>query len=503
MGIKKKQIAVCVIGRRENEYAREFVAHYLSVGFDTVIILDNNRAKEERFESVLQDYIDSGKVIIEDYRDRTSVQGIAYDEAYKKYGEQYDWIAFVDFDEYLYIEHGKVRSLLKGKEAFDCVLVNWMCYGDGGMLHNDGRPLRERFTEPLPYDLCVQYDFPENNHIKSIVRGGLKDVHLGKNPHIPSSLLHCCTASGKECAPSPFQPYDFSVAHLKHYATKTAEEWITNKWQKGTPDKDNLDAFRRKYADRFFKYNERTQAKEDFIRIAQESVDRRRCVVIVHYNTPELTEAAIRSLNKHTPGCHVIVFDNSDERPFTAVMSNVEVLDNTKGQLIDFTAWLDTFKDREPSPGNDYGSAKHCYSVQWIFEHRKRPFVLMDSDVLIKEDISFLWDNRYVFTGHVGCNTRRFGFTVNRLEPFLCYIDMPIVRTFGLTYFNPRKMWNLVSDIPDSRYDTGAWFLEQCKARKLSYRDIDLSPYTVHLRHGSWKDKDVTAWMKQYKSLYD
>ena len=39
-------------------------------------------------------------------------------------------------------------------------------------------------------------------------------------------------------------------------------------------------------------------------------------VLIIHYNTPELTAAAIRSLWKHTPGARVTVFDNSDKRAF-------------------------------------------------------------------------------------------------------------------------------------------------------------------------------------------
>ena len=37
---------VIAIGRRENLYAREFVEHYQKLGFDNVIILDNNYGDE-------------------------------------------------------------------------------------------------------------------------------------------------------------------------------------------------------------------------------------------------------------------------------------------------------------------------------------------------------------------------------------------------------------------------------------------------------------------------
>ena len=67
---------------------------------------------------------------------------------------------------------------------------------------------------------------------------------------------------------------------------------------------------------------------------------------IVHYNTPELTEACILSLRK--TGCFwpVTILDNSDRRPFEAKLHVVTVLDYTKGQLIDFDAELAKNPDR-------------------------------------------------------------------------------------------------------------------------------------------------------------
>lgn len=225
-------------------------------------------------------------------------------------------------------------------------------------------------------------------------------------------------------------------------------------------------------------------------------------VVIIHCNTPELTNAAIRSLNKTTEGCHVIVFDNSDKEPFVNTFDNVEVIDNTKREIIDFDKWLDTFKDKEPSPGNNYGSAKHCYSVQWIIDHRKNPFVLMDGDVLLKKDITEFWDVEQAFVGHIGCNTKRFGYTVNRVEPWLCYVNVKMVRRYGFDYFNPKKMWNLVSKAPDDHYDTGAWYLEEVLRLSLPYKEVNTSDYGIHLRHGSWRTKDQSKWLKENEKLY-
>ena len=72
-------------------------------------------------------------------------------------------------------------------------------------------------------------------------------------------------------------------------------------------------------------------------------------IAIIHFNTPELTEACILSIRKHGCDWPVVVFDNSREvtwpagegmpermieaHPFTRRMKGVKIIDNTKGQV--------------------------------------------------------------------------------------------------------------------------------------------------------------------------
>ena len=254
--------AVCAIGRLENAYAKEFVNHYLNLGFTNIIIADNNHDGEEHFEDVLQDYVDKGLVIILDYRNKVGYQMAAYSEMYEKFKYDYDWIAFFDFDEYLYIKTN-IEDYLKTKSDYDAVLINWMCFGDNDQVHYENKPLQERFTKPLPFDKCVQYMFPENAHIKSIIKGGLY-VYFRGNPHIPDTPLKCCNGSGVRVANSPWQSLDYSEAFIKHFVTKSLEEWITNKMKRGTGDRD-YDTFVRFYKDRYFLYNDMTDEKKAYL----------------------------------------------------------------------------------------------------------------------------------------------------------------------------------------------------------------------------------------------
>ena len=234
---------------------------------------------------------------------------------------------------------------------------------------------------------------------------------------------------------------------------------------------------------------------------------------IVHYNTPKLTRAAVLSLWKHTPGVEVTLLDNSDRLPiamsgaWAELMNNplVTVIDNTRGQIVDWEKWLQTFPEREPSPANNYGSAKHCYSVQWLCDHLQEPFLLMDSDVLVHKDVTeFFRHEDCAWVGEIGENVkRRFGYDFTKVQPFLCWLNVPLLRTHGINYFNAKWMWNLTPRIPNHRYDTGAWLRKAVEDVGLPTHEVRLKDYILHLGHGSWRDKNPMTWMWQHRALWE
>ena len=114
-------------------------------------------------------------------------------------------------------------------------------------------------------------------------------------------------------------------------------------------------------------------------------------VAIVHFNTPELTEACIHSIRRHGgQDYRIVVFDNSDKRPFPK-MKGVEVFDNTKGQIFNFDQELAKYPNKDMAVGgvNNWGSDKHMMSVQALWDLLPEGFMLIDSDVLIKESFDY------------------------------------------------------------------------------------------------------------------
>lgn len=211
-------------------------------------------------------------------------------------------------------------------------------------------------------------------------------------------------------------------------------------------------------------------------------------VLIIHYNTPVLTECLVKSINKFTPNANIYIFDNSDKLPFKAKFDNVTVFDNTKGKYINFDQWLKKFPKRETSNGkiNGWGSAKHCVSVEKCMSLINGNFILVDSDVLLKRDISSLFQSKYIYVGEVVNQARS---KIKRVLPYLCFINSNACKKNRIHYFDPNYMHGLNHNYKNKKadsYDTGAGFYIACE--KLPKQTINLDNYVVHYSGGSWKD---------------
>ncbi len=265
------KVLLCCIGKNENKYVREFVEWYKNIGFAHIVIYDNNDCDGERFEDVIQDYIEDGFVELVDYRGKKVCQVQAYTECYRARRSDYGWIAFFDMDEFLELKQDVTVGEYLSRDMFNgfwMVHVNWMCFGDNGNLSYSEAPLMERFPEPAPADIMNSWwDRPTNDHIKSIVRcHELLPLWWRVGPHTPSPVgIKCCNASGKPCnARSVFSKYDFSYAYLRHYTTKSAEEYL-KKLERGYPDQILREEQIGALIDLYFDINPDTKDRRQYI----------------------------------------------------------------------------------------------------------------------------------------------------------------------------------------------------------------------------------------------
>lgn len=220
-------------------------------------------------------------------------------------------------------------------------------------------------------------------------------------------------------------------------------------------------------------------------------------IAIVHYNTPELTGALVRSIRKWMPDAGITIFDNSDARPFHP--EGVRYIDNTRAQVVDFDALLARHPRRSTEHAQD-ASVKHMASVDALFDYLPDGFILLDSDVLLRRDLSELADPAVAWSAEI-----QYGMTFGsgrfrpRALPFVCWVNVPMCREAGIRYFDETRSWKLE---PGVFYDTGASFYLDCKKAGLPGREIRWGDYVVHLKGGSWDARDPTQFLRENQALY-
>lgn len=225
---------VCPI-RMGQEYIRDFVEYHTKLGFDKIILIDNNEVSGPNPMDQLiglEQYI-----LYENARGNhdKNRQNTLNTLMYQKYHKEFDWLFFSDDDEYYVLKQDKSIKDFLSRDIFknaDVIVSNWKIMTDNGLVYQDSRPVFERFTEACPVTMKIQYEcIPENYHIKSAVRCTRDDITF-THPHFPTanSRLNTVNGSGEQVTPRyPFAAPNYDLIELRHYMYKTAEEFCKNR----------------------------------------------------------------------------------------------------------------------------------------------------------------------------------------------------------------------------------------------------------------------------------
>ena len=236
----KDKYVVFSCAKNEEDYIIEWVEHNLSIGFDKVIIADNND-DNVKLPSLLSKYVEDGTVQIFDCHGLKGIQLYIYDMFLAE--SNYRWCAYFDCDEFFEMSvYRNIKEFLAPMEEYDCVSFNWLLFGPNGNMYKQPGGVRERFPVPLSPVLYVK----ENVFMKSIVKGG-----EGRFPgcwfngsHIPTTSERADIKYSVGGYNEPYEqntihahyPPSYKFGYIRHYYTKSFEEWLQNKVKRGWPD---------------------------------------------------------------------------------------------------------------------------------------------------------------------------------------------------------------------------------------------------------------------------
>jgi glycosyltransferase involved in cell wall biosynthesis len=212
--------AVCLYVRDEARCIEEWIAFQFVIGFDTVIVFDN-RSRDGTPRLVRA----AGKV-----RDVRLVpwpltlkrsQVFAYEACLRLFGHEFDWIAFLDSDEFLVFKPGyALRDLLKANAAASAIAVPFAMFGSSGHIQPPSGLVIESFTRRAPDDLS------DHRVVKSIVKPRGARYHTPhsfrtKGPYVLASGLPVDWADNGVVRDPP----GYEVCQLNHYFTRSRVQW--------------------------------------------------------------------------------------------------------------------------------------------------------------------------------------------------------------------------------------------------------------------------------------
>lgn len=230
----KDKYMVIACAKNENDYIREWIEHYKKLDFDKIIICDNN--DDESLIDVIDDYVNSGFVEIFNCRGLGSFQVQLYSMFCRE--GNYKWCGYFDCDEFLELNiYDSIKEYLNTKPNDICISFNWLMFGSNEKLFKEDGLVQDRFKYPVsPISL-----YTENCFIKSLVRGGdfFKNGCWFNGSHIPlTEPMYVHNIGGyfnTDSESHQVLPPRYKEGYIKHYYTKSFEEW-SKKAQRGWPD---------------------------------------------------------------------------------------------------------------------------------------------------------------------------------------------------------------------------------------------------------------------------
>lgn len=221
---KKYFVSICGIFKNEGSYLKEWIEYHRVVGVDH-IYLYNNQSTDVYLKAITL-YIESGYVTLVQW-EHDHQQMEAYKDYVARFGNESNWIGFIDLDEFVVpVEDNDIKDFFKKYKNRPSILIYWRMFGTNGMIDRD---LNSLVTESF-YSCWNKYDdigrcFLNTNYAIS----GKQEVfnHMLWNNYKGINLppVNCCD---KVCVRSWFNKANRDVLpiQINHYVLKSYKEYL-------------------------------------------------------------------------------------------------------------------------------------------------------------------------------------------------------------------------------------------------------------------------------------
>lgn len=227
------KLGITCIQRNRNAWIVEWLAFHMAVGFNKFFIYahkcDDGMEQTLLKLSMFYDI----KVYNIDVEHRPQLA--AYQHSWDINGQDVDWMAFIDGDEFLLpTRHRSMVDALAGfcDAPLSALAAYWMCYGSSGHLDEPQGLILENFRRHSGPD------FPNNRHVKSIVRGGER-IRTSAS-HVFETERGTFDDRMRPVTHGYMRSYEpsYDTFRINHYATQSFEFYAHTKQRIGAADHD-------------------------------------------------------------------------------------------------------------------------------------------------------------------------------------------------------------------------------------------------------------------------
>ena len=215
------QVNICSIIKKEQRYFNHWKEYHKDRGFNKIILIIDDPDEQEDYEADEYYYPPENTGRIRQVR--------AYNEYMKaNSGKENGWCIFVDIDEYLDFTADDFRAFIGENDSWSVIRLPQVVYVADGEEYLEKyieKPVTERFTK---ISTCKKYQAG-----KLAVKYG---AHIGFiSVHEPCFGY----TAPSQYSVTPVTPVDASQLQIKHFITKSKEEWDERRLGRGdiTPGK--------------------------------------------------------------------------------------------------------------------------------------------------------------------------------------------------------------------------------------------------------------------------
>lgn len=231
-------VVLCGIAKLEKDYIYDWVDYHIKLGYDRVVLYDNNDEGVESYDDLLVDF----KQV--EIRHRNGIPGIqipVYEEYYNE--SEFAWCTIIDIDEFMTIEQDSIQQLIEQYEDVDIYLLPWLIerarpISDDSPIYTYDNPITKPIRRTGDHNILQSWfkstyrsglegnlDEHFMNDLKSVVvYNGFHDTVMKRNIDEVQILRY-----NRECILRGETPKN----SVRHYITRDIKTFLETKYMRG------------------------------------------------------------------------------------------------------------------------------------------------------------------------------------------------------------------------------------------------------------------------------